>query len=200
MSKWKILLIFTAFIFLLLIPGTGYSQAPLQDHTIYLPTIIKSKLNVLNNGDFEAGRSSWVEFEDSTFFDFPLIVKKSQMPASISPRTGEWAAWLGGESDLNSYIEQPLTIPQSSPELVYWLRIDSISACDASHGGVSLNGVIILEQYDLCKATAMAGWNKRTIALDAYAGQKVTLRIFSQTGPNNYSGIYVDDVEVYGSP
>jgi hypothetical protein len=199
MSKWQILLIFTVFIFLLLIPGMGYSQAPLQDHAIYLPTIIKSKLNVLNNGDFEAGRSSWVEFEDSTFFDFPLIVQKSQMPASRSPRTGEWAAWLGGESDLNSYIEQPVTIPQSSPELVYWLWIDSISACDASYGGVSLDGVLV-DQYQLCTTTATAGWKKRTIDLEVFAGRAVSIRFLSETSGANFSSLYVDEVQVFGSP
>jgi hypothetical protein len=202
MKRCGILLILACFIVLLVLPEIGYSQVPLQGETIFLPIILNSDQsgsNGLDNGDFESGNFGWIEFEDSTFFDFPLIVQETDMPPPITPYNGEWATWLGGDSELLTYIEQQVTIPQPEPELVYWYWIDSISKCDASYGGVTLDGVLI-EHYQLCTATDTGGWRKRTIKLSSYAGQNINLRILSRTDVDNFSSLYIDAVTITNSP
>lgn len=184
-------------------PLASRAATPVTDYFVYLPMTSKStgsSPSVVVNGDFEAGRSGWVEFEDSTFFDFPLIVNRQDLPSPIRPYDGDWVAWLGGESDFISYIEQVLTIPQTNPQLTYWHWIDSIWGFQANtYGGVYINGTSV-DQYPLDSDTATGGWVKRTVDLNAYAGQTVTLRILSQTGTDNFSSLYVDAVSIHSSP
>lgn len=168
------------------------------DSTIYLPMISKSgspAASVVVNGDFEAGRTGWIEFENSVFFDFPLIVQEKNLPALIKPYNGQWVAWLGGESDLISYIEQEITLPLSGLELVYWYWIDSIFQCDGSSGGVFINATAV-DQFPLCETTDTAGWQKRTVNLSAFSGQTVMLRFISQTKSLNFSSLYIDVVSI----
>jgi hypothetical protein len=178
------------------------AASPANEYILYLPMTSNStvtSLSVVANGDFEAGRSEWVEFEDSTFFDFPLIVNKNDLSSPINPYQGDWVAWLGGESDLISYIEQVVAIPQTKPELIYWHWIDSIWECeDSTFGGIYLSGTLV-DQYSLCLATATGGWEKHTLDLGPYAGQTVTLRILSQTGTDNFSSLYIDAVSIHSS-
>ena len=183
--------------------GLAATPATDTDYLTYLPMTRKSpdsSPSVVANGDFEAGRSGWVEFEDSSFFDFPLIVNQRDLPTAIRPYNGDWVAWLGGESDLISYIEQVVTILQANPQLTYWHWIDSIWGCEANtYGGVYFNGTLV-EQYPLCSATDTGGWVKRTVDLSTYAGQTVTFRMLSQTGTDNFSSLYIDAVSIHSSP
>jgi hypothetical protein len=151
------------------------------------------------NGDFEAGPTAWVEYEDSAFFDYDLIVRASNLPGPITPYDGEWAVWLGGDSGLITYIEQEITVPETGPTLVYWHWIDSIFACDSSTGGVMLNGTFV-DPYPLCSTADTGGWVRRSVDLTAYAGQTVTLRFVSETAGANYSSLYIDTVSVRGTP
>jgi hypothetical protein len=104
---------------------------------------------------------------------------------------------LGGDSGLTSWIEQEVTLPESGPELVYWHWIDSIWACDGSHGGVLVDETPV-DEYELCQATDTGGWVKRTIDLSAFAGETVRLRIWSATGVSDYSSLYIDAVRIDG--
>jgi hypothetical protein len=170
--------------------------------TIYLPVITKPEepeYNTVVNGTFEAGRTGWLEYEDSPFFDIALIVRKSDLPLGISPQDGNWTAWLGGESDLITYIQQDVFIPVPGLELVYWYWIDSISNCDSSHGGVTINDVA-QEQFFLCSTTSTGGWVRSTVNLDAYTSQMVGLRFYSQTDQNNYTSFYIDSVSIQKTP
>jgi hypothetical protein len=181
---------------------TAESLTPNTGQTIYLPLVIKPETQVENaveNGNFEAGRTGWVEYEDSPFFNYPLIVRQNDLPPPISPYDGEWVAWLGGDSELISYIEQVVEIPNSNPVLVYWHWIDSIFGCDTSFGGVYLNNTLV-DQYALCATTDTGGWIHRTIPINTYAGQMVTLRIYSQTGVGNFSSLYIDAVSIHTAP
>lgn len=174
------------------------------DQFVYLPVITGGQpsapgANVVANGDFEAGRTAWTEYEDSGFFEFALIVQSGDMPTSITPYEGDWAAWLGGDSDLGTYIEQPITVPGSDPALTYWHWIDAPFGCDESRGGVTVDGVLV-DGYQLCTATDTGGWRQRTVDLTAYAGQTVQLRFASQTTAANFGSLYIDAVSVHGTP
>lgn len=174
------------------------------DQFVYLPMIAgagepSQGPNVVANGDFEAGRTVWVEYEDSAFFEFALIVQSGDLPTSIAPYEGDWAAWLGGDSELGTYIEQTITVPAPDPELVYWHWIDAPFACDESRGGVTVDGVLV-DGYQLCTATGTGGWVQRSVDLTAYAGQTVQLRFASQTTAENYGNLFIDAVSVHGAP
>ena len=187
---------------LALVPVPGRGATPDLDTFVYLPLVSRSTppvLNVVVNGDFEAGRTGWIEFEDSAFFVFPLIVQAKDLRSPVGPYDGEWAAWLGGDSGLLTYIEQQITIPASAPELEYWYWIDSVFACDASYGGVAIDSTLVVYEW-LCAGTDTGGWVRRTVDLSAYAGQTVTFRMVSQTDVSNYSSLYVDGISIHGSP
>ncbi|MGC9349406.1 MAG: hypothetical protein ACP5JG_14805 [Anaerolineae bacterium] len=176
------------------------AQIAQLDSVIYLPIVIGSgssspSPNAVENGDFEAGRTAWDEYEDSTFFDLELIVPNDRLFDPITPYDGAWVAWLGGESGLETYIEQEILVPEFEPQLTYWHWIDSIFACDASYGGVFLDDVLV-DDYLLCGENDTGGWEKRTVDLAAYAGQTVTLRFLSQTTAENFSSLYIDAVSV----
>jgi len=183
-------------------PLTDRSMIASGEYHIYLPIVSKSlasSVNVVVNGDFEAGRTGWIEYEDSPYFSFPLIVHEKDLPSLIEPFNGSWVAWLGGDSELVTYIEQQVTIPELSPELVYWHWIDSRFDCDDSFGGVVINETYV-DYYLLCSDTDTGGWVKRTVDLNAFAGQTVVLRVFSRTEVDNYSSLYIDAVTIYASP
>ncbi|HJX36987.1 MAG TPA: S8 family serine peptidase, partial [Anaerolineae bacterium] len=67
------------------------------------------------NGDFEDGPTGW--FEYSTH-GWDLIV--NSLPGIVTPHSGAWAVWLGGDYDELSYVEQQVTVPPGSPYLAYW--------------------------------------------------------------------------------
>jgi len=168
--------------------------------TAFVPLVVKSEppgSRVVVNGSFEAGRTGWIEYQDSAFFDFPLIVRDYELPPSIDPYDGVWAAWLGGDSELISWIEQEVTLPGAGPVLVYWHWIDSIFVCGESYGGVLLDDTWV-DAYELCAATDTGGWVKRTVDLSGFAGETVWLRIASVTGVGNYSSLYIDAVSIDG--
>jgi hypothetical protein len=181
-------------------PAAGRGAEVTAGVMVYVPVVVRSGppgSNGVVNGDFEDGRTGWIEYEDSPFFDYPLIVHENEMPPAIRPYDGVWAAWLGGDPELTSWIEQEVTLPESGPELVYWHWIDSIWACDGSEGGVLVDETPV-DEFELCQATDTGGWVKRTIDLSAFAGETVRLRIWSATGVSDYSSLYIDAVWIDG--
>ena len=196
------LLIFACFTAVGFAPKADGAALSAANQSIYLPLVIKAGetgSSAIVNGDFEAGRSGWIEYEDSAFFDFVLIVQKKDLPSGITPYDGDWVAWLGGDSELITYIEQEISIPAPDAELVYWHWVDSIDGCDASYGGVYLNDVLV-DQHPLCVSSATGGWVMRTVDLSAYAGQVAMLRFWSQTVIENYSNWFIDAVSVHSLP
>jgi hypothetical protein len=182
-------------------PVASYT-ADAGDFLVYLPLVCQPVLrggNAVTNGNFEAGRSGWTEYEDSAFFNFPLIVEAADLPSPIVPYEGSWVAWLGGESEFLSYIEQEVRIPAVNPQLVYWRWIDSRWPCGGSYGRVLINGSIV-DSFLLCTGTATGAWAERTIDLSAYAGLTVTLRMLSQTRVDDYGSLYLDAVSIHSSP
>lgn len=181
----------------------GHVAGDLGDFLVFLPLVTTAAShpvgNVVVNGDFEAGQTAWDEVQYPVL-GYPLIVHESELPSAISPFDGDWVAWLGGDSELISYIEQVVTVPESSPELTYrhWIDSNPIWACDNGHGGVTVNDVWV-DTYWLCDATDTGGWVERTVDLAAYAGQIATLRFVTET-TDNYSSLYIDAVSIHPLP
>jgi kumamolisin len=105
---------------------------------------------------------------------------------------------LGGGDNEIGYIQQQVTIPSSTPYLVYWQWIESYDTCGFDFGYVLINSSAV-DTYDLCSTTSTGGWVTHSVNLSAYAGQSVTLQIRATTDLSEWSNLYVDDVSLQAS-
>ncbi len=145
--------------------------------------------NPIVNGNFESGPSvGWTEFSTH---GWDVIV--TDLPGTITAHSGIYAAWLGGEIDDISYVQQQVTIPIALPFLTYYHWIASEDECGFDFGGVMVNTTVV-DVYNLCMATGTGGWVKRSVNLSAYAGQTVTLQIRAETDGAMNSNLIIDDV------
>jgi hypothetical protein len=150
--------------------------------------------NGIVNGDFESGPTGWTEF---SLNGWPLIMDSSS--SGVSPHSGSWLAWLGGDDDEVSYIEQQVTLPAGDANLTYWHWIGSAdSNCAHDFGGVLINDAVV-DVYSLCDAENTDGWVQHTVGLSAYAGQAVTLQIRAETDSADSSSLFIDDVALGGT-
>ncbi|MGC8877806.1 MAG: C1 family peptidase [Anaerolineae bacterium] len=156
---------------------------------LYLPVISRAPLSLLN-GDFEQGRTAWYEYSSH---GWQLIVPRSALPGSVSPHSGNWVVWLGGDYNDISFIRQQVTIPTGNHYLHYWHWIASKDACGYDFGGVVINDTVV-DMYDLCTSRNTNGWVRHTVNLSSYAGQTVFLQIRAETDGSLNSNLFVDDV------
>lgn len=145
------------------------------------------------NGDFESGRTGWVEY---SLQGWPVIVHKDDLP--VSPHSGSWAAWLGGDNNEVTYISQTVDIPDGSAALTFWEWIGSDDACGYDFAQVKINNSTV-QAIDLCEKWNTAGWVRRTLDLRTYAGQRVSLQIRVETDESLISNYFVDDVVLSGT-
>jgi hypothetical protein len=164
---------------------------------VYLPLIRKDApaLPALVNGSFESGATGWAEYSTH---GWPIIIN-SGFPGTVKPHGGSWAAWLGGELDDISYVQQSVGVSAGAPYLAYWHWIASADVCGFDYGGVLANGAVV-DVYDLCSSANTGGWVKHVVNLSAYAGQVVTLQIRAETDSMYNSNLFVDDVAFQSSP
>jgi len=160
-------------------------------HRIFLPLVNKnhSEAGGVVNGDFEAGPTDWLEYSTHGWD----LILDSGFPGSVTPHSGSWAVWLGGDYDDISYIEQQVTVPATTHYLAYWHWISSEDVCGWDFGGVIINASVV-DVYDLCQSTNTGGWVKHVVDLSAYGGQSVSLQIRAETDSSLNSNLFVDDV------
>jgi hypothetical protein len=149
------------------------------------------------NGDFEAGPRDWTEYSSQ---EDPLIVNQG-FTDPVAPRSGQWAAWLGGYDDNVSYIQQWVTVPSARPYLVYWHWINSQEICGHQYdfGAVLVDGKTV-DKYDLCWLESTASWKRHEVDLAAYKGQTVLLQIRLETDDARFSELFIDDVSFASVP
>lgn len=163
--------------------------------SVWTFTIATAQIPILN-GDFEQGSTGWDLYSSH---GWPIIVQGSQLPGSVTPHSGNWAAWLGGAYDDISYIEQTVTVPPSAPYFSYWHWIASSDACSYDFGGVLIDGSTVVDQYDLCTSANTGGWVAHSVNLSAYTGQTVDVQIRVETDSSMNSNLFVDDVSFTAS-
>lgn len=145
------------------------------------------------NGDFESGSTGWTEFSTH---GWEIIV--NSFPPGVTARSGSYAAWLGGDIDDISLVQQQVTISAGAPYLVYWHWIASSDFCGYDFGGVMIDSSVV-DVYDLCTTTNTGGWVQHSVNLSAYVGQSVTLQIRAETDSSVNSNLFVDDVSLQAS-
>ena len=154
-------------------------------------TIARPTQVALPNGNFEQGRTIWQGFSTH---GWPLIVHEGPNPTDlpIPAHSGVWAAWLGGDDDEVSYIQQTVTVPTTAPYLHLWGWIGSDDYCGYDFAFIRVNNITV-KTYDLCWATTMDAWGEDMVDLRMYAGQIVALRVRVQTDSSLVSSLFVDD-------
>lgn len=166
-------------------------------YRVHLPSVMKPQASLppLVNGNFENGATGWTEY---SAHGWPIILD-SGFPGSVTPHSGNWAAWLGGEFDDVSYIQQSVGVAAGTPYLAYWHWIASADDCGYDFGGILINGTVV-DDYELCATASTGGWVKRVVNLSAYAGQVVMLQIRVETDGSGNSNLFVDDVAFQSGP
>ena len=148
----------------------------------------RSLVNIAN-GDFEAGNDgSWTVYSKLAR---SLILHADF--ASITPHSGDYLAWMGGEDGETARLTQSVTIPPSHPYLHFWYIIDSADTCDNDYARVKINGGTFTV-FDLCSPRNTYGWASAALNLSAYAGETVTLQFEVTTDTSYASNFYLDDV------
>jgi hypothetical protein len=145
------------------------------------------------NGDFEQGPVIWQEYSSN---GWELIVQ--ELSEGVTPYDGTWAAWLGGDLDEISIIQQQITVPADRPYLSYYHWIASADYCGYDFGGVLVNDVVIAV-YNLCTDTNTGGWVKKVVDLSAYAGQSVEIQIRAECDSSLNSNLFIDHVAFQSS-
>lgn len=171
-------------------PAEDSAPGAADAYRVYMPTALHlpPPPAPLVNGDFEAGATGWTEF---SALGFDLIVQ--DFPGSITPHSGTWAAWLGGEDNETSTISQQVTVPADAATLSYWHWIASADICWKDRFSLKVNGTRV-HTYLLCESSDTNGWQKVSVNLGAYAGQKVNLELSVTTDESLNSNLIIDDV------
>ncbi|MBN1583155.1 MAG: S8 family serine peptidase [Anaerolineae bacterium] len=160
---------------------------------VYLPVIVNGyRIQDLLNGDFEEGPAHWTEYSSN---GYDVILHESELPDVLSPRSGEWAVWLGGVDDEISFIQQQMRVPYGAPYLTYWHWIASEESCGFGFDtALVLVNDIAVAQYELCHDKNTNGWYKYIVDLHAYSEQSISLQIRAVTDGSLNSNLFVDDV------
>jgi hypothetical protein len=159
---------------------------------INLPLIMKGVItspSTLLNGDFEQGAG--VGWEEYSALGWDIILSSGSLP--VTPHSGNWAAWLGGDYGEDSYISQNVKVNAGDSYLHLWYWINSVMPCGLDYGYVMINSSN-LQSWDLCDSTDTGGWVELILDLSAYAGQTVTLKIRATTTFVSISNLSIDDV------
>lgn len=151
--------------------------------------------NPIVNPGFESGPMGWTQYSAN---GWPLIVQASQLPSGVTPRGGNWAAWLGGANNETAYVQQQVTIPTSAPVLRYWYWIGSQDTCGFDFATVRVNSTAV-RTHNLCSANNTGGWIQGSVNLGSYANQTVQLRFQVTTDGSLNSNFFLDDVSFAAS-
>ena len=70
-------------------------------------------VNLLINGNFDAGPGMpWLEYSNHGF-----NIIYSYLDSLVTPHSGDYLAWLGGDNDINDYLYQDIVIPNTATNL-----------------------------------------------------------------------------------
>lgn len=207
-----------ALAFVLLSALTVAAHAPLREaaqgvgaYRALLPMVLKPVLvptpppapAAIVNGNFEAGATGWKQYSSQ---GYTLILPSSSLP--IPPRSGAWAAWLGGAYDESSLLSQLFNMPAGATHLSYYLWIASGDVCNPDYdiGGLFIDddGDIteddVLDSYILCQGTSTGGWIRREVDITRFAGKQVEMSFVAFTDDIINSNMFVDDVSLNTAP
>ena len=180
-----------------LAPTATSTYTPMPTKTLVPPT--PAPIEMIN-GNFEQGHVGWYEYSTH---DWYLIRNTDYLPVGLTPHSGSWAAWLGGDYDEDNSITQYVTVPYNKPYLVFWYWIASLDTCgyDVAGVGVFSDAVesTIVDAWWLCELGNTGGWRIGAVDLSAYEGMTLYVSILVSTDSTLNSNMFVDDVSFHSS-
>jgi hypothetical protein len=144
---------------------------------------------VIPNGDFESGATIWTEYSE---LGWDLILPDFT-PNDVTPHSGSYGVWLGGDHNETAYIQQQITVSSACPFLSFYHWIGSEDVCGYDYGYVRINGANIAT-LNLCESENTNSWVENRINLSSYADQMVTLQFRAETDGSGMSNWFIDDV------
>ncbi len=160
--------------------------------------------NAVINGDFEAGgsQSAWYEYSSHSF----SLINPYSAVLPLPPRSGMWAAWLGGETNEVSVLSQTVTLSEAlSVNLTYWYQV---ATNEAHTDGISSDlmwieirndpdaDIVLARVLTITDEDHSAVWLANTADLSALAGQTVQLVLKSTNDAARSTSFFVDDVSL----
>jgi len=150
--------------------------------------------NVITNGGFESGSSSWTESSSGGY----------ELVDTSNPHSGTHSAYLCGYNSCSDSIYQTVSIPSTATKitLTYWTYIstsESGSTCyDYFYARLrTTSGTTIATPQKQCNANTH-GWTQYsfdvTSSLSSYKGQSVQVYFLGTTDSSLVTNFYVDDV------
>jgi hypothetical protein len=194
----KQLLVILVLLLAVLSSATLFAQ---NGNAVYLPVALHVPpppfADPIANGDFEAGPQDWSE---SSSNGYDLVLLAANYPDSAPPHSGAWLAWLGGDDNELSVIEQSFQMPVEATYLEFYNWLGSQEgSCNFDYMRVELEGASFNDEIhfqQLCDPLDTNGWQKVSLAVDSYAGENVTLRFLVQTDGSLNSNAFIDDVAI----
>jgi murein DD-endopeptidase MepM/ murein hydrolase activator NlpD len=182
-----------------------------QPNRVFMPSLRREASGacpgcgeMLSNGGFEAGKTSWVEV------GVDIIDNRSYPNLPIPPYAGDWLAWFGGRNNASDKIYQNFLVPSGlkSARLRYAVYMST-----AETSGIydwilvelrTSNGTLIKQLDGIDNSyTPKNQWVIREFLvpeLTAYQGQTLRISFDATTDGNNISSFYVDEVSFQAIP
>jgi len=172
---------------------------------VYLPIIMKpvatcSTLNILNNGGFESGWTSWTT--SSNYSGWPVRI------TSIK-RSGSYSALLGADrNSVNEQIVQSLTVPGNA-QYMQWTIYAGVASGDSTTSAydklfltlldstgapVSPEFWVLDNRYGDGNYSHAYGWYKITLTYNEIQQRNLRVRIRATTDSSAYTAFFIDDV------
>lgn len=156
-------------------------------------------LNLVENGDFEDGpNGDWSESINGVNLPGSFVVRPQ---SDLSPRSGQYVAWLGGFNNQVHRLSQTVTLPdETSLQLVFWIQIRSNEiTCTADSVQVRLDDNQI-RAIELCASANTPGWQEIVVDASAFAGQEVKLEFLGAFDETSLSSLFIEDVDFQAGP
>lgn len=167
--------------------ATYASGARLFNHRLFVPVMrqrppAQPAVFPIPDGDFEGSVEAWWLGGWAT-------------PARHVYRSGRSSMWLGGISNSEDSIRQPLRVPQQATHLRFWRYIWGDANCGSDHAVLRLNGQVV-RTWPLCNAAVVRDqWIEERIDVRAFRGQQVSVKVAAITDETGGSAsFFVDDM------
>lgn len=146
--------------------------------------------NVIANGDFESGNTSWTQSSTGGY----------EIVDSYKPHGGSYSAWMGGYNNGTDKLSQTVTIP-SNGTLTYWWYMTSSEGTTTAYDYLRVRlynsgGTLVATLKTRSNKDARGAWYQDTISVASYAGQSLRIEFSVTTDSSLTSSFFIDDVNL----
>jgi hypothetical protein len=155
---------------------------------------------IVSDPGFEAGTPNpfWTEFSQN--FGTPLCTTAiCGVGGGTGPHSGTWWTWFGGTTAAETgFVEQSVTIPAGTADLVFWLEIPVANIPGEMRVKM---GATTIATYTQADTTAFGTYAQVTIDIDAFAGGTHMLRFEADNAAGaDVINFFIDDVQINAVP